>query len=285
MAEPYEHIDAEFQEQCLDYLLSNPQGEDAERFEQRLKSADADERQFYAEIKELIAELSATVSPEIPPERIKERVLSYIQADIQRRSGLSGSTRRKPTKEDPKTDTKIYGMGGEDDRTTNFRTWAIAASFLLITGFGGWAYYQYQQSEVTLQEQQQTIVRLQEQLDRKDELLAVLESRTIQVVMMNGQEVNPNGYGKIIWDQDQQQALLQVANLPPVPTDKDYQLWMIKDGKPISAGVFAVNRPNQDKFFKIEKLNEGAQKPAFAVTMEPKGGVPQPTGDMYLLGQ
>jgi anti-sigma-K factor RskA len=73
--------------------------------------------------------------------------------------------------------------------------------------------------------------------------------------------------------------------MPAVPTDKDYQLWVIKDNKPISAGVFAVN-DTKSNFFKIENLAVTNPKEigAFAVTLEPKGGMPSPTGDMYMMG-
>ncbi|MDX1585868.1 MAG: anti-sigma factor, partial [Balneolaceae bacterium] len=92
-------------------------------------------------------------------------------------------------------------------------------------------------------------------------------------------------YGKVIWDPASNRALLQVSNLPAVPSDKDYQLWIIKNNKPVSAGVFAVNDPARDSFFKIEKMTASERAAdAFAITMEPKGGMPQPTGDMYLMG-
>ncbi len=102
---------------------------------------------------------------------------------------------------------------------------------------------------------------------------------------MDGLKVNPVGYGKIIWDPEKRSAILQVSNLPAVPSDKDYQLWVIKDKKPISVGVFAVN-DTMSNFFKIENLAVTNPKEiaAFAVTLEPKGGMPQPTGDMYMMG-
>lgn len=110
----------------------------------------------------------------------------------------------------------------------------------------------------------------------------------MNLILMAGLDVNPDGYGKIIWDPENDRALLQVANLPKPPEDKDYQLWLIKDDQsPISAGVFSFAQPSTDLFFKIDQLNQDPSELSntFAVTMESKGGVPQPTGDMYLAGQ
>ena len=132
---------------------------------------------------------------------------------------------------------------------------------------------------------QTRFVALTDELARKEELLKVLASRSIEITLMNGQKPSPVSYGKIIWDPEKQTALLQVSNLPPVPSNKDYQLWVIKDKKPISAGVFAVSDTGAN-YFKIVHLAITNPKEigAFAVTLEPRGGVPQPTGEIYIAG-
>jgi len=117
-------------------------------------------------------------------------------------------------------------------------------------------------------------------------MLAVLQAKDMHMVAMNGLEVNPSGYGKVLWDPARKVAVLQVY-LPPEVDDKDYQLWVIRDGKPVDAGVFQVKASGQNgMLYKIDRLVETdkAHINAFAVTLEPKGGVPQPTGKMYLMG-
>jgi anti-sigma-K factor RskA len=139
--------------------------------------------------------------------------------------------------------------------------------------------------------QQRELTALRTELEQKTAILSVLESRRIEVVSMDGLQVNPVGYGKIIWDPEKKVAVLHVSHLPPVPKDKDYQLWVIKasDPKhPVSAGVFAVsNEEERENYFKVQQLEVAERKDigAFAVTLEPKGGVPAPTGAMYLIGK
>ena len=141
--------------------------------------------------------------------------------------------------------------------------------------------------ESLLSEQQQRLIALTSDLQMKEEVLNVLQSPKIEMVIMNGQEANPAGYGKIIWDPVRKLAILQVSKLPAVPTDKDYQLWYLdKQKKPVSAGVFTVAEQNE-QFFRVSTIPIPDSKKdisAFAVTIEPKGGVPQPTGAMYLMG-
>ena len=80
-------------------------------------------------------------------------------------------------------------------------------------------------------------------------------------------------------------AFFQVANLPAVPTDKEYQLWVIRKEEKIPSGVFAV-RSEREGYFNVMNLDVATKSDfdAFAITLEPKGGSPQPTGAVYLLG-
>jgi anti-sigma-K factor RskA len=71
--------------------------------------------------------------------------------------------------------------------------------------------------------------------------------------------------------------------IDPPPQDKSYQLWVVPmDGKPISAGVF--NPATSDQAHWMTKVPEGVAVKAFAVTLEPAGGMPEPTGPMVLAG-
>ena len=162
---------------------------------------------------------------------------------------------------------------------------AFGLSVLLIAGIIILSYNLLSLKQ-TVDNQKTTIVQLKTELEKNKEILSVLQSKQIEIVTMNGLKVNPAGYGKIIWDPVKKSAILQISNLPPVPKDKDYQLWVIKDNVPISAGVFSFKDKKEENFYKISNLAETDKKKinAFAITLEPKGGVPQPTGAMYLLG-
>ena len=74
------------------------------------------------------------------------------------------------------------------------------------------------------------------------------------------------------------------ANLAALPAGKTYQLWLIPtEGKPISAGVFNPDAQGAGTIL-LPPLPEGVVAKAFAVTVEPSGGVPQPTGPIVLVG-
>jgi anti-sigma-K factor RskA len=74
------------------------------------------------------------------------------------------------------------------------------------------------------------------------------------------------------------------ANLPALPSDQTYQLWLIpRQGNPISAGVFDIDTRGNGSVV-LPSLPSGLAAKAFAVTIEPQGGVLQPTGKKVLMG-
>jgi anti-sigma-K factor RskA len=78
-------------------------------------------------------------------------------------------------------------------------------------------------------------------------------------------------------------SVVYSAELPTLPSGKIYQMWLVpKSGTPISAGTFADGRPGKNVLSAAVPPN--TEPKAFAVTIEPAGGVPQPTGKMILLG-
>ena len=73
---------------------------------------------------------------------------------------------------------------------------------------------------------------------------------------------------------------LYAANLPAPPAGKTYQLWLITPTAKISAGTFTNEGTGQV----VVPADAGAVV-AVAVTDEPEGGSPQPTGSILLLGK
>jgi anti-sigma-K factor RskA len=73
---------------------------------------------------------------------------------------------------------------------------------------------------------------------------------------------------------------LRRFKLPVPPADKQYQLWALKNGKPIDAGVFEMDTEMHMMPVTI------ADADAFAITLEKKGGSPAPTlSQLYVMGK
>jgi anti-sigma-K factor RskA len=111
-----------------------------------------------------------------------------------------------------------------------------------------------------------------------------LEDPDVQAILLTGMGPQPGARGKVIYSPKARRALFVSAGLEPLATDRQYELWFLAAGKPIAAGTFDA-RPGVAAVFESEPLPAGvAAVEKFAVTIEPRGGVPQPTGPMVLAG-
>ncbi|MEL7833763.1 anti-sigma factor [Fodinibius sp. Rm-B-1B1-1] len=260
MSEQEKHND--FKSLCAGYVLGALTDDEQKQFKQMLEDATEEERQIYEDMKAAKDELALATEPVSPSADVERRIFESIESTDQYEDGQS--------------DANIIPM------------WVYkAAAAVLLIGFLGLSYYTSNLSG-TIEQQEAQITQLKSELEQQDELLSVLAAKEVRLVKMGGLEPSPEGYGKIVWDPEKRQAILQLANLPAPPEGKDYQLWLIKGNQnPISAGVFNFEQPSSDLFFKVEQLNESPspQENTFAVTLEPEGGVPQPTGDMFLVGK
>jgi anti-sigma-K factor RskA len=77
----------------------------------------------------------------------------------------------------------------------------------------------------------------------------------------------------VAWDPAQHRGVFSLQNLPAPPPGHDYQLWVLDPHAtaPISAGLITGSRT-----FAVNPLSTAS--PGFAISLEPSGGRPEPTG-------
>lgn len=101
--------------------------------------------------------------------------------------------------------------------------------------------------------------------------------------VLAGLESAPGAGGASFIDPLTGRATFYAYGLPELPEDKTYQLWWIADDKPVSGGTFQVDTAGRASV-DVPQVPPG-EVDVWAVTVEPAGGVPQPTGDMVLASQ
>ena len=89
--------------------------------------------------------------------------------------------------------------------------------------------------------------------------------------------------GVLLYDPQTQKVWLYSVNLPECPPGTTYQLWAIHD-KPVSIGTFQMDR-GETAHLVVKKVPSFTDAKTFAVSLEPSGGRPQPTGPIYLLSR
>jgi anti-sigma-K factor RskA len=272
----------EFEQLSAEYALGSLAGEDFRRLEEYLRTASPGDLRVFQELSGTASLLPLALERQTPPRGAKESLRQKIRLSIAAREAAEALS----------ADAKEFRKASAPGRLWKTVAWAAlpVAAVLGVLVFRLAGTLDERNGELSasgnrIAELTTQITALKGELAQKEELLKVLSSQKIEITLMNGLKVNPAGFGKIIWDPGNRSAILQVSRLPALPRNKDYQLWVIKGKTPISAGVFSVSDTTAN-FFRIDGLavTDPREISAFAVTLEPKGGLPAPTGDMYLAG-
>jgi anti-sigma-K factor RskA len=117
----------------------------------------------------------------------------------------------------------------------------------------------------------------------QDELAALLRIPNVKAVSLTGSDMAKQATGILLYDARTQRIWLYSVNLPECPVGTTYQLWAIHD-KPMSIGTFQMDA-GETAHLLVKKVLNFTNAKTFAVSLEPSGGRPQPTGQMYLVSR
>jgi hypothetical protein len=117
----------------------------------------------------------------------------------------------------------------------------------------------------------------------QDELAALLRQPDAKIVTLSGSDMAKQASALLLYNPTTQKIWLYSAHLPECPRGTAYQLWAI-DQRPVSVGTFHMDA-GETSHLLVKRLPEFAKAKKFAVSLEPAGGRPQPTGPIYLIGQ
>jgi anti-sigma-K factor RskA len=124
--------------------------------------------------------------------------------------------------------------------------------------------------------------RQEQQLHEAQRLLATLTSPDAAHFTLVAGKTPPQPQGKAIYLRTDGTLVFLASNMPAVPPQKAYELWLIPvEGAPIPAGLFkpdargaaAVIRPS---------LPIGVEAKTFAITIEPEAGSSAPTSPIIM---
>jgi anti-sigma-K factor RskA len=118
--------------------------------------------------------------------------------------------------------------------------------------------------------------KLLTQTEKNRIMLAMLSSPNSQTLPIRDQNIS----GNLLLDKKHNKAILLIQDLPPLPENQAYQIWLIQpDGKRISAGLF---RPEASEPYTAEIISVSQPLTNFlgiGVTIEPASGSKTPTGE------
>ncbi|QEC67748.1 anti-sigma factor [Panacibacter ginsenosidivorans] len=238
----------------------------------------------HADIKNAVDEFAALIEANAfnnavtPPPTVKDKVMLALSEEFE--------------KEKNKIVPVIPLHTGNTDAETvtvapkpTWRYLAAASIILLVvsTALNFYFYSNYKTSNekyVALLEERNSLQAKNDvnltRLNDYEESMHIIQNPDVQKIDLPGIKGHENTFAAVYWDSKTKDVYLLPAKMDALPSDKQYQLWAIVDGKPVSAGL--VEDCNG-----LCKMSNVPKASMFAITVEPKGGSQSPHLDAMVV--
>ena len=243
------------------YAVGALDGDDLVRFEAHLRDGCAECEEVVRASTELFVSMAKQATPTIPPAHVREALLRRVDASSRPRVSRRGWLKW------------AAGTAAAAIAAAAFTGGIVASRYEKRLGFAA--------REVTRERErlrtEQEVMRAE--LARARAVAELMRDPATRVVALNGLQAAPSASGRVVWH-EKAGGQLYVTGLPPAPEGKTYELWTIAGEAPKPAGLFNVDASGGTSLA-VKPPDDGPVK-VFAVTLEPAGGVPAPTGPMVL---
>ncbi|HSP95589.1 MAG TPA: anti-sigma factor [Thermoanaerobaculia bacterium] len=241
--------------------LGLPLGEETAEFARHLDEGCPLCEELLSEFRDAAGALSVGVPPLQPRPELRAKILGSLPGSRFERAAAAPSASRA--------------------------AWWLAAAAAVLFVIAAWddARLRRQREDLRSQTAQLStqLSSAQAEAARRDLRVRVLESEDVRILFLGGKDPQPSARAKVFWSEKAKTGVILAGNLAPLPPDRQYELWVFAEGKPVAAGVFDADASGR-ALFESKALTGLAAAQNFAVTIEPRGGVPQPTGPIVLVG-
>lgn len=278
MADPRDHS-ARHDELLPAYALGALDGDERREIEEHIAAGCSECRRQLPLWQGDLEELAASVPPVEPSAETRQRILR-----------LAGQGDAAPAVPFP-----VAPHAPQPVRVQTPRWLPLAAAVLLaVAVWGVWQQARLRSEAESLRTERARLAEQVAALDRRlaevrgdnerlAETLSLITAPGARGVQLAGLGSSPGAVGHAFVNPQQRKAILYAFGLPSLPPGKTYELWWIAAGRPVPAGTFRVDEHGSARML-VEKVDDVDEIDAWAVTVEPSGGVPQPTGEMVLKG-
>ena len=231
-----------------------------------------------AEADAMLAMLPATLTTVAPPAQAREKLMPRVDAAARRNAPIPLPARSSGG--GWKIGPPLLGL---------------AAGFLIASGIFFIRLSNERHETVALRDRNQSVLKEAAEKDLQmnqlksdvlmmHEAVKTVSAPTVQMVKMNGAAAQPNAHAHLFVDREGLMLLFCGDKLKSPGDKRTYELWLVSGDKKIPAGTFTPDAKGEVAM--ITKIPPGIGPLAkAAVTDEPAGGMPQPTGNYQLLAE
>lgn len=241
------------------YALNVLEGEDRAALEMHLTTCH-DCRRELEQLRGDTALLALSTTGPKPPARSRKRLLEAIAKEPARTQGTGGPAR-----------LWLWGWLG----------WGLAAASLIAAAMLWNLNSALRQTLAAVTTQNSQTARDLEDLRR---IVTPIFSPQTQRITLVSVKTPPQPQGKAFYLRNRGSLVFIANNLPPLPPQKAYELWLIPtQGAPIPAGVFKPDAHGSATVVN-PPLPANTEAKAFAITVESESGASAPTMPIVMMG-
>ena len=119
-------------------------------------------------------------------------------------------------------------------------------------------------------------------LMQKDSMIRAMAGNDVKVVAL-ASDPKAAPLGRMMWNRTSDDWIMVTYDLKPPKPGMTYQVWLVTDKEKISAGTFRPDPGGRTVMHAHYAMPRDALR-AVAITEEPEGGMPAPTGPMVVSG-
>ena len=197
------------------------------------------------------ASLALTPNPQEPSPAVRDRILSEVRKEL----------------EPPQV---IPFRAASRNIWSSFGSLGAMAAVVLVTALIVGLVVLWRQNQA-----------MQNQLAQSREFVELVTTPGARVSELEGLGQAAGATAKLAYDHSGH-VMLMASNLPDLPRGKAYQLWFIAGKNPPMPGQTFVPDEAGKSMLKDQMPREALGSEIFAITVEPAGGQPAPTGPIIL---
>lgn len=215
-----------------------------------------------------------------PPPGLDEKIWDKINSDVATNTGAEPQYERSQPRLIP------FFPGGT--RWNYAAIWIVLVGSLVLNVIFWLQYSEQRQRSIRLAAKVDTMAARQQELvsvyNAYSKNKAMMADTSMQTIVLHTVLKGHPMAATLFMDKTKREGYIVMDGLPHPPGGMQYQLWAIKDGKPVNMGVLPNEMAGKAEMTKINQPMEPGE--AYAISLEKEGGSDVPTTqNIYVLGR